>query len=377
MTDPNKPSFMDRSTILAFLIVLVFWFGWSKFMESRYPAQDKPASAQGTDQPAATNVVGATAGPNTTTPTQTTAAAPGAPVVAISQTTSNEEFIQFSDDTWEFQVSTFGMGLSGIHLKKYKTRDEGPIRFAEAKGESAFATRLPPYQAPLVFTVERTALDTFVGRASADGTQIEKTLKINSATYSVETTVKITGAVKGVATRMADVVPPHVPSSFFAPHYDFLSWFVRHDDTSTRTPIDAEQGAEVAVSNASVVGLSAHYFALAVVDRSPLLPRFESKIPGKAPVAAGQLVYEPASPLEALELKYSAFAGPKDFDLLLKIDEKATQIIDYGMFAFIGKPMVWLLKYLYSVFLNWGVAIIFLTLIVRTLVMPFTIYSYK
>lgn len=372
MTDPNKPNFMDRSTILAFLIVLVFWFGWSKYMESRYPAQTAAATAQGTNQPAAPNQVGATTQQAPANAAATTAAAP-----APTAETVAEQFVQYSDDTWEFQVSNYGMGLSGIHLKKYKTRDDQPIRFAEAKGESSFSTRLPPYQAPLVFTIERTAPDTFVGRAESAGTVVEKTLKVNSALYTVETTIKVTGTVKGVATRMADVVPPHVSSSIFAPNYDFLTWFVRHDQTNTRHVIDAEKGVQANDVNTSILGLSAHYFTLAVVDRSPLLPRFETNVPGNAPVAVGHLVYEPASALESLEIKYSAFAGPKDHDVLVKIDEHLTDVIDYGMFAFIGKPMLWLLKYIYSLIHNWGFAIIILTIIVRLLVMPFTVYSYK
>jgi YidC/Oxa1 family membrane protein insertase len=76
-------------------------------------------------------------------------------------------------------------------------------------------------------------------------------------------------------------------------------------------------------------------------------------------------------------VKYTAFAGPKSFTELKQIDDDMTPVIDYGMFAVIAKPILWLLRYIYDLIGNWGFAIIILTIIVRGIVMPFNIFSYK
>ena len=79
----------------------------------------------------------------------------------------------------------------------------------------------------------------------------------------------------------------------------------------------------------------------------------------------------------SFNLNYTTFAGPKSFNTLQTIDEDLTQVIDYGMFSFIAKPILWLLKFLQTFIGNWGLAIIVLTIIVRLIVMPFNVYSYK
>jgi len=60
-----------------------------------------------------------------------------------------------------------------------------------------------------------------------------------------------------------------------------------------------------------------------------------------------------------------------------RVDENLPLVVDYGIFGFLGKPILWLLKFLYSVFGNWGWAIVGLTIVVRSIVMPFNAYSFK
>jgi len=123
--------------------------------------------------------------------------------------------------------------------------------------------------------------------------------------------------------------------------------------------------------------LSAHYFALAIVDHSSVAPKFSSQLAANAPIADGALTYTPASAGQSLDLKYTAFAGPKSYDLLKTIDDHLPLVIDFGMFAIFARPILWLLKFLNEIIGNWGFAIIALTIIVRVIVLPFNAYSYK
>ena len=130
-------------------------------------------------------------------------------------------------------------------------------------------------------------------------------------------------------------------------------------------------------ANATIASLSVHYFALAIADKSPIMPRFESKVPPNSNEATGQLIYEPSTMPTELKVDYVAFAGPKSYMLLDSIDENLPQVIDYGTFSIIAKPILWLLKQLHEFISNWGLAIIILTIIVRLIVLPFNVYSYK
>jgi YidC/Oxa1 family membrane protein insertase len=67
---------------------------------------------------------------------------------------------------------------------------------------------------------------------------------------------------------------------------------------------------------------------------------------------------------------YRFFAGPKRDDVLPPGSEK---VIDFGMFHWISRPMLALLKVFQKVFGSWGIAIICLTIVVRSAMFPVSI----
>ncbi len=75
---------------------------------------------------------------------------------------------------------------------------------------------------------------------------------------------------------------------------------------------------------------------------------------------------------------FSVFAGPKIYTLLEGIGSyHLERSIDLGMFSFLALPLLWLLHYLYLVVHNYGLAIIGLTLIIKTALLPLSQASFK
>lgn len=66
--------------------------------------------------------------------------------------------------------------------------------------------------------------------------------------------------------------------------------------------------------------------------------------------------------------EYRMFAGPKKKELVAQIP--ALAVMDYGWFDAICRGMVWLLNMFHSLGLSYGIAIICLTALVRTLLLP-------
>jgi len=64
---------------------------------------------------------------------------------------------------------------------------------------------------------------------------------------------------------------------------------------------------------------------------------------------------------------FTLYAGPKSFTLLEAQGHGMEQMVDYGWFSVLAKPMFWLLKHFYAITKNYGIAIILLTLVVRAL----------
>ncbi len=64
---------------------------------------------------------------------------------------------------------------------------------------------------------------------------------------------------------------------------------------------------------------------------------------------------------------FTLYAGPKSFTLLQAHGHGLEQMVDYGWFGILAKPMFWLLRQFYTITQNYGIAIILLTIVVRIL----------
>ncbi len=76
---------------------------------------------------------------------------------------------------------------------------------------------------------------------------------------------------------------------------------------------------------------------------------------------------------ESYELDF--YVGPRDYSFTEGFEEQGLQaVVDYdtGTFAFILKPIAWLLKLFYGIVRNYGIAIVLLTVLVRLMLHPLT-----
>lgn len=75
----------------------------------------------------------------------------------------------------------------------------------------------------------------------------------------------------------------------------------------------------------------------------------------------------------------NVFTGPRDQTVLDAVESKIpgiTETIDYGWFWFLARPMLWVLNGIHHVVMNYGVAIIIMTILLRLLMWPLTRKSY-
>ncbi len=73
-------------------------------------------------------------------------------------------------------------------------------------------------------------------------------------------------------------------------------------------------------------------------------------------------------------VSFSGYSGPKNFKDLKAIDPELTDVIEYGFFTFLAKPMFLFLSFLQSYIGNWGWTIVFLTIFIKLILFPL---SYK
>ena len=75
--------------------------------------------------------------------------------------------------------------------------------------------------------------------------------------------------------------------------------------------------------------------------------------------------------------RFHIYVGPKDYKTLESIANfNLERTIDLGWFAFLALPLLWLLRSLYALFGNYGLAIIGLTLLVKAALLPLSKASF-
>ena len=71
-------------------------------------------------------------------------------------------------------------------------------------------------------------------------------------------------------------------------------------------------------------------------------------------------------------IQLKAFVGPKQMDQLEQLGESWTESIEFGIFGFFSRVLLFMLKMIQAGFVNWGVSILLLTLVVKVIFFPLT-----
>jgi YidC/Oxa1 family membrane protein insertase len=83
------------------------------------------------------------------------------------------------------------------------------------------------------------------------------------------------------------------------------------------------------------------------------------------------------SPGETATVSQRLYVGPKDQVALADLAENLDLVIDYGWLWWLAKPLFWLLTMIQGFVINWGVAIIILTICVKLAFFRLSAASYK
>lgn len=158
---------------------------------------------------------------------------------------------------------------------------------------------------------------------------------------------------------------------------------VRYDATAskliTKTSKDAKNGPVTDSGTYTFAGLEDSFFAAVAlpVGNSQLEVRTYSDT-WKQADESKPAPHVGAGISSGAENDLSFFVGPKDIDILKKVNPKLSQIIDWGFFGIIAKPLFIWLNYTKDHWTNnYGWAIILVTLIINLALFPFRLSSLK
>jgi len=147
----------------------------------------------------------------------------------------------------------------------------------------------------------------------------------------------------------------------------------------TKTTKDAKNGPITDTGNYTFGGLEDNFFAAVALpnDGSSLEVRtYSDEL--KPPNEDKAVPYVGAGVSTGSQNDLSLFVGPKDIDILKKVNSKLAQIVDWGFFGIIAKPLFMWLNWVNDHWTNnYGWAIILVTLIINLALFPFRLSSLK
>ncbi len=213
----------------------------------------------------------------------------------------------------------------------------------------------------------------FIGETG--GLRLVRELKFNADKYSITETVTVHSTQPRVVRLSFTMSTGHLEdkSSEYnktrVAYYKDGSFEEEGGDSKLQTGINPKGG----ISWASVMS---NYF-LAVVSPQDAGVSFKGKLQDsvyRVAVEKEDLSVSPGAPA-----KYSCtyYMGPKEQSLLDAEPNNMGAAVYYGWFSFIARPLMAMLKFFYSYVGNYGVAIIFLTLIIKIVLWPLSYKSYK
>jgi YidC/Oxa1 family membrane protein insertase len=158
---------------------------------------------------------------------------------------------------------------------------------------------------------------------------------------------------------------------------------VRYDASAskliTKTTKDAKNGPITDTGNYTFGGLEDNFFAAVALpnDSSPLEVRtYSDEV--KPATEEKAVPYVGAGVSTGAQNDLSLFVGPKDIEILKKVNPKLTQIVDWGFFGILAKPLFMWLNWVNDHWTNnFGWAIILVTLIINLALFPFRLSSLK
>lgn len=374
--DNQNNNFMDKRTLIAAVLVGVLFMGWQSYLKNKYGNQVAPA-------PTATTPAQTTTAESPVSTEKSTEPAPAKESTASAAVAKLEEkTFKYENKNVAFDLTSKGMGLKNLLVKTHTDRNHEPMKLGVSTVHSLYEMSVVGHAQPLDFAVTQKSENEFEGVAQVGASIIRRTIQIDPETQAMHNTVSVEnleGGFPGLVVSLAEKSLGEISHSIFMPALEIQDFVVMHAGKEERLHSSAASDKiEQTFPAMSLVGIGSQYFASSLLDKSEIIP--EVKVSGGkgATELVANVTYKPAANgKNTMELKWISYSGGKSLPVLEKIDKDLTHVLDLGFFATLGRWLLYTMQWFHSQIPNWGLAIILLTLMVRILVLPLNITTFR
>ncbi len=385
---------MDKRSLIAIVLSAVVIFSYPYIMKRFFPPQkpvaEKSVSAQKekavgeklTDAKTGgliKNVEGKVAG--------------SAIEKTSEQTVFTEKIINIDTPLYRAELTSLGGGIKSWNLKKYhKTADKasGPVNLvASPGGTPTLRTRLV-YDSTIE-TAELTSTDKSIILAKGDskevvlrgvtakGLNVEKRYLFSGSDYLVKTELRLTNAAAAPFNGFVDTTVIKGQKKVKKKKRGRATYHegglvsigdkvIRHKD---------KDPGETRNADVKWIGVENKYFLSAMIPITKIPVSWRLNSPVREQVEAVTRFAVSIAPGETALYSYNTFMGPKKYDLLVSEKSGLEGAVEFGYFSFMAKPLLHVLNFMQSFVVNYGIAIIILTVVIKLIFYPLTHHGLK
>ena len=280
----------------------------------------------------------------------------------------------------ELTADVQGLRLYNVELLKYASNasddDSAPVTLLGADGAFAEIGLLSTgTTAPTAATVWSEKNGTFSWRNS-DGVRFSRNISVNGYVISIADTID-NGSEKEISVapyaRIVRANDMKSSAGVYTGSVAFVNSDIEHEDWRRI----ADKSFAYSTTNGFIGFVDQYWETILSINSPDQTMRIKSLGDMYQADAAANVVVVASGTEKTITT--NLYMGPRDRRVLMEADKMIAgidQTVDYGWFWFFVQPILWLLNILNSVVMNYGVAIILMTLLLRLAMWPLTRKSY-
>lgn len=305
------------------------------------------------------------------------------PPVITTAPAAQEELVTISTPLMDVTFSNYEATIKDIKFLKYLDKNKKPIELVSPAPTEyrPMATNLP--QSASAYTLHKEG-NTLTCAAVTDTLKITKIYKINPASYDISASLIIENVGKkqvnlpSYTISVGTIFPVEASEEKQAAMY--LGAITLIDGKPVRAKFGKPGFRSINPGRVFWSGVKNKYFTFILKPQNPAITSIVSdyQIDKKRGIWGQITMPETAiSSGGKIEESFLLYAGPKKYEILKALGAKLDQIMDFGMFAPISIATLFILNLFYKIIPNYGIAIILLTILVKFILYPLTLKSYK
>jgi YidC/Oxa1 family membrane protein insertase len=384
--EPPKEMSMEIRLLLAFLLMGAVMFLTPYFFKTPTPPPGQKTTKEAATAPqqnAAPAAGQPVAGQKAAAPAQE-AEAPSAPA------TSEQAQPPFVIDNGVFKVafSNQGATVRSWALDRYKGNDNKPLELMNTVANVDFPFSLYfPAEKPTAKVNERYYTQTAdpdglgVTYEFSDGhTTVRKVFRFQKNSYLSQVSAEVTLNGQPIPSLLqwrggfGDLTvanPSNAQRTLF--------FNVADNKLTEQNAKAAKDGPVTASGNFSFAGIADQYFAAVFLpDGAASMTKMTFSDPVRTALDEKAVPFPGVAVTDGAANHFSFFVGPKDLDLLRKINPKLVEVVDFGWWSFLAKPLFLIVNWINDSFVhNFGWSIVLVTVLINFVLFPVKMTNFK